>query len=439
MNSLVMTHYRPHRPASGAALRNWQNISALASLGPVDVVTVGVEETDEPIERVREWVPFPLTTRSRWDRIKTVCAPLRPGIYPGIDLYHSQRVASWLRQRASQGRYDVAVIETISLASYLDDLRYAADRVVFDAHNVEGALDTTVGKALSSAASPSVDPLKRWVLNRRLIAAEGRVVRGADLVWVCSDPDAREIAQVYGRRTGLTVVPNAVDVDAYRRPGASPAGGDWSRMPVTMVYPALFAYFPNEDAALRLIREVLPAVRARGHDARVVLVGRDATPALVNAAAQTAGVELTGAVESIVPYLEQPCVVTLPIQLGGGTRLKILEAFAVGRPVVSTAKGAEGLDTVDGEQILIRDDPDSIAAAVVELWRHPIMRANLCDKALQLVRSHYSWHVAAQRVAHSLGVASPRAHPPDTMGPARATGHDRIPPAQELCEEACSP
>src|SRR5262245_27123322 len=106
MTSVVLTHYRPHRPSGGAPLRNWQNIRALATFGPVDVVTVGVEDTSEAIEGVREWVPFSLASRSTWNRIKTAWSPLRPGIYPGIDLYSSTRVKSWIRDRSSPHPYD---------------------------------------------------------------------------------------------------------------------------------------------------------------------------------------------------------------------------------------------------------------------------------------------------------------------------------------------
>jgi polysaccharide biosynthesis protein PslH len=416
VNSVVVTRYRPNSGTSGAALRVWQNIRALGSLGPVDVVTVGVDDTAGPVEGVREWAPFSVADRSRWERIWTSCSPLRPGIYPGIDLYHFGRVTSWLRERALQRRYDLAVIETTSLAAYLPDLKRVADCVAFDAHNVESVLHAALGVALAGSKPRIGRRFKNWVLNRRMAAAEKRVILGADLVWVCSNADAAAISRLYGRRIGVTVVPNGVDVEAYRHAGAPAPCGDWSRLPIRMVYPGLFTYVPNEDAALRLIQEVFPAVRAYRSDARVVLVGRDPTPTLVELARRTPGVEITGHVESIVPHLEEPCVVTLPIALGSGTRLKILEAFAVGRPVVSTAKGAEGIEALDGRHLLIREDPQSIANAVVELWTRPSLRAGLCEDALDLVRTKYSWSSAAQMIAQSLQLDPNRSHlQPDSV------------------------
>ena len=415
MNVLVMTSYPPHRPTSGAALRNWQNISALSSLGFVDVVSVSDEQCAGLVDGVREWIPFALSRRTRWDRFKKRCWILRAGVYPGIDAYHLHAVSTRLRACGRRRRYGVAVIETISMASYLADVRRVADRVVFDAHNVEASLHAAAIEARAATGARLIRRIKDRVLNARIAAAERRAVRGADLVWACSEADAAELERAYGVRGRVAVVPNGVDVDAYRRPGVLPAGADWSSLPITILYPGMFSYSPNEDAALRLISDVLPTLRARGCQARLVLVGRDPTRRMIAAARQAEGIEVTGAVADVVSYLEQPCVVTLPIRLGSGTRLKILEAFAVGRPVVSSAKGAEGIDADDGEHLLIRNDPTAMAEAVVELWNRPLARARLCANALELVRTRYSWSVAAARIASNLGLQSPTALTLDQM------------------------
>jgi polysaccharide biosynthesis protein PslH len=401
VTSLVLTNYPPHRRFSGAALRNWQNIRALGSFGPVDVVTVGVDDPPEPVAGIREWFPVSFRSRSAWDEFKTLCAPVRPYTHPGIDAYHCERAVKWLRGRGSRDGYDLAVIETVFLAAYLKDLRGCADRVVFDAHNVESMLQ----------AEPLFDDLdetqslltrtKQRVLRHRMMVAEKHVITRADLVWACSEADARHIECLYGRGAGVTVVPNGVDVEAYRRSPSSPAL-DWSTGPLTMLYPGLLSYLPNEDAALRLIKHVLPAVRGRGYQARVVLVGRDPGSLLLDAAKQVPDVEVTGAVENVVPYLHQPCVVTLPIATGGGTRLKILEAFAAGAPVVSSAKGAEGIAVEDGRHLLLREEPDAVAEAVIQIWRRPDLRRHLCENALELVRRHYSWPAVTQVIGRSL-------------------------------------
>jgi glycosyltransferase involved in cell wall biosynthesis len=241
---------------------------------------------------------------------------------------------------------------------------------------------------------------KQAVLSRRMMTTERRAITSADIVWTCSQVDARNIASLYGRRWGVHVVPNAVDVEKYRHAHAD--GERDGGSPVTMVYPGVFSYPPNEQAALTLVREVLPAVRRRAERARVVLVGRNPTPPLLDAARADSDVVVTGAVPTVLPYLEQPCVIALPIASGGGTRLKILEAFAAGRPVVSTTTGAEGIDAIDGEHLLLRDSIEAMADAIVELWQGSALRRHLCASALRLVRSRYSFEAASASIEQSL-------------------------------------
>jgi glycosyltransferase involved in cell wall biosynthesis len=403
MNTLVLTSDRPHRPAGGYALRVLQNIRALASLGPVDVVSVGVEDPREAVMGIREWQPFSIRRRAKWSRAKSTIWPLRPGVFPDVDLYHSSAAARWIRGWVSQRRYDVVVIEGIRVSCYLGDVRRSGSRVVFDAHNVEDKLHEAVVLARSGSAATLVRRAKDRLLRRRMTEVETHAIHRADVIWACSAHDAQLIECAYRPLSSVVVVPNGVDVGAYRPPEAAGAGDDWSRLPVSLFYSGTFGYSPNEDAAMRLVNEVLPAVRARGYEARLILVGRNPSPSMIAAGRRDSTIIVTGAVDSVLPYLEQPCIVTLPITLGSGTRLKIVEAFAAGRPVVSTAKGAEGIDGVDGEHLMIRDRSDAIAAAAIELWQCPPLRQRLCNQAFELVRGRYSWSVAAQKIAQSLG------------------------------------
>jgi glycosyltransferase involved in cell wall biosynthesis len=402
VNALVLTAHRPDRPCGGAPLRNWQNIRALASLGPVDVVSIGVDAAGEAVAGIREWIALPAPERPRIDPLTKWTWVVRRGRHPVLDGHYSRAASAWLRRRVTERRYDVAVVEGIALAAYIPALTSAGCRVVFDAHNVEAALHAALVRASRTAGAPVVRRLKDRLVRRRLAEAERRAVLGADVVWACSGADARAIERAYRPRSPVSVVVNGVDVEAYRDPG-----GDrrlaWPPDPITLVYPGAFRYLPNEDAAMRLINEVLPAIRRRGRAARVVLVGRDPTPAMLAASRADPDVEITGAVDSVLPYMHRPCVVALPIAVGSGTRLKVVEAFAAGRPVVSTAKGAEGLDVVDGRHLLIREDPDEIAAGAIDVWRQRWLREHLCRHALELVRTRYSWAVAARSIARSIG------------------------------------
>jgi glycosyltransferase involved in cell wall biosynthesis len=361
---------------------------------------------------VREWAPFShrrlASERSTRELLKAHLWFLRPGVHPSIDSYDHADVRAWLNRLLNKRRYGVAVIEELSLARYIRIFKQAGCRVVFDAHNVEGELRAELGASRRpSGMTAPLQRLKRRILRRRLAEEERHAIVAADLVWACSDHDAREMKRLYGVQSHITVVPNTVNVDAYSEVSARRPVDDWRTFPIRLIYPGTFGYQPNEDAAMRLVKEVLPALRCRGYKAEVVLVGRAPTSALMAMARQDQCVRVTGPVDSVLPYLEPPCVVALPIVWGSGTRLKILEAFAAGVPVVSTRKGAEGIDVLDGQHILLRDGAEAMADAVISLWTNLDQRAYLCANALELVGARYSWPVAARNIMESLDSLQP--------------------------------
>jgi glycosyltransferase involved in cell wall biosynthesis len=405
MTSLVLSRFRPDDVRGGAALRNLQNLRALSRLGPVDVASIGVAATVTPIPGVRKWAAFAVT-----DGTATSGLPgrwlLHRRAFPSPVNCHLPAAVRWLRQQCTESRYDVVLIEGLVLASYIAPLRRLGLPIIFDAHNVETSLC-----AMDHAASRATDPVLRRVkdvgVRRRIEALERDAVRAADLVWACSDGDVAEIRRRFHPTGLVATVVNAVDVEAYARTtGAATTAcdGDWSKLPITLLYPGLFSYGPNADAALRLVDQVLPAIRDRGYQARVVLAGRGPTPAMLERARRDPFVTVTGEVTSMIPFLQQPCVVTLPITVGSGTRLKIVEAFAARSPVVTTARGAEGLDVRDNEHLVIRDNPMSMATAAIDVWHRRDWRDRLCTAAHALVCERYSWSAAAAAIEATLTV-----------------------------------
>ena len=401
MTSLVLTRFKPGTGNGGSALRNWQNIQGLGCLGPVDVVSVGAGVGSHSVAGVRFWQHFPLNEvigrRKRTERMRSRLWRLRRGAHPMVEMYRHVEVVGALRTMLARERYDVALISEVFLAGYLPEVKRAGCRIIFDCHNIESALATELDAA-KVATAPMGYRLSMRLLQRRMFATERHAAMESDVVWACSETDAHGLEQFFGLRRKVAVVPNGVNVAAYR-PVVFASSNSWDPELITLLYPGTFSFFPNEDAALRLIREVLPALRAAGRAVRVMLVGRDLTDAMRSAVAEDVDVVVTGAVESILPYFHQPCVVTLPISVGSGTRLKVLEAFAAGCPVVSTSKAVEGIDGLDGLHLLVREGPVEIATAVMQVWDDQAMRMRLCTSAFELVRDSYSWEAAADRIA----------------------------------------
>jgi glycosyltransferase involved in cell wall biosynthesis len=186
----------------------------------------------------------------------------------------------------------------------------------------------------------------------------------------------------------VAAVPTGVDLDYFAPHGTAEA-------PARLVFIGSMDWRPNEDAVLHFIREVLPRVRREVPAATLTVVGRNPSAEL-RSAALAAGVEVTGAVADVRPYVAAAAVAVVPLRVGGGTRLKIFEALAMRKAVVSTSVGAEGLPVADQEHLLIADGPERFAAAVVVLLRDPSRRAALGQAGRRLVERSFSWARVAQ-------------------------------------------
>ncbi len=395
MRSLFVTRWEPYRKDGGGALRNAQNIAALAGMGPVDVLSIGGPTQAHEVDGINAWTHFERGQPSRGLPGAWFATPSR---HPITDRQAHAGAKAHISSLAP-GTYDVAIVEEIALAGYIAPLKAAGLTTVFDAHNVEARLRQDIGQ--STGRGSLRKRLGRWAYEHRLAQIEAAAVQGADLVWACSRVDADLLGKIYHPRLPVAVVPNAVDVAAYAEAHSAQSTPNNSTNPL-LLYIGVYSYKPNELAALRLIRDILPRLRARGLDLRLALVGRQETPAMRAAAAGDAAVTVTGAVDSILPYLSQPNIVVLPITEGSGTRLKILEAFAAGCPVISSPKGAEGIETRPGENISLAETDDEFTDAITRLAANPRARRELGAGGFETVNRHYSWAAAAAGISASL-------------------------------------
>ena len=199
--------------------------------------------------------------------------------------------------------------------------------------------------------------------------------------------DAALLRDWYGAE-GVAWVPTGVDADYFMARGPAPHAAD-------LVFIGSLDWAPNIDGIDWFQREVLPLILRRKPACSVAIVGRYPPRALRELAAHSSGVQVTGTVPDVRPWLWGSKVSIVPLRMGGGTRLKIFEAMAAGVPVVSTTIGAEGLDARDGDTIRIADGPEEFADACVALLDDEAERARLRGRALQMVTEQYSWERVA--------------------------------------------
>lgn len=206
--------------------------------------------------------------------------------------------------------------------------------------------------------------------------------------------DAKIITEiVQGNR--VDVVANGVDVNYFNRnsPYSQPAPSSQ-----TLVFTGSLDWRPNVDGLLYFLEQVFPLIKKRYPQSRLIIVGRNPMPVLQARVAGMQDVTLTGTVDDVRPYMEEAAVYIVPLRVGGGSRLKILEALSMRMPVVSTTIGAEGLDVTPDKDILIADTPEAFAAAVGAVLEDGERAGNFGRQGRHLVEAHYQWHVLADRL-----------------------------------------
>jgi len=284
-------------------------------------------------------------------------------------------------------RFDIVNLEFSDLGHY--DLRQAPPGqkqppLVVDSHDIAYDLARQFARA-GGSVSRRLYAGANW---RKLQREELKVYRDADGVYVCSAADEQRVLDdVPGVCTA--VIPNAADVDYYQpRPTDPPSDGR------TVVYFGLLSTVPNVDAVVHFVRDIWPRIVEAHPEARCKIIGGRPPPSLQALAGPR--VELTGFVSDLRPHLAAAAAVVVPLRLGSGTRLKIVEAMAMGKAIVSTTLGAEGIEASRGRDILVADKPADFADAVNRLLAEPDLAARIGRSARRLAVERYGWSEAAQ-------------------------------------------
>jgi sugar transferase (PEP-CTERM/EpsH1 system associated) len=274
---------------------------------------------------------------------------------------------------------DLVHYDTLALAQFSRDTK-GVPRVLTH-HNIESQL-------MKRRADTESNPLAKFYLSqqaRKISAYELAECGKFDLNIFVSDTDA---ASLKNRLPGIRaeVIPNGVDLQYFKLDPTDDVAGK-----PTLIYTGGMNMFANRDAVLFFLREIWPAIKQEIPEVRFYAVGQDPPSELLRMADGDSSVVVTGYVDDIRPLVAQSAVYVVPLRVGGGTRLKILDAMAMERAIISTSVGAEGINVTSGKNILLVDAPSEFAARTLELLRNPDLRAKLGLEARKLVESEYSW------------------------------------------------
>ena len=383
---LVVTPYLPSPPRFGGQQRMHALLSGLAARTELTLLSL-VDPADDTREGLaatraycREVVTVP-SARAARKRLWQLAASASPWSYERLTtalpaLQHA------LDELLARRAYDLVQLEFVHTAGLSVRGRAA---VCLDEHNVEYEILFRTARAASGALRRAYDALDGLKIRAEERAAWARV----DGCALTSARDERTVLRA-APRARTVVVPNGVDVDFFRP--TDPA----AREPSTLLFFGAMDYFPNTDGALFFAREVLPLVVARRPETKLLVVGRRPPEAVT--ALRGANVEVLGAVDDLRPWLARATALVVPLRIGGGTRLKILEAMAAGKAVVSTSLGAEGLDVVRGRDLLVADGAAGLAGEVLRVLDSPDLATRL-GGAARIAAQRYRWSTSVDRLA----------------------------------------
>lgn len=390
---LFLSQVLPFPPDGGVQIRTYNVLRLLARSFEVTALCFyrkGLVGSDEAVgaslaelRKLGEVEAFPIPQEH--DRLRLVRDHLRSVLTRRaytVAAYESAAFRARLEELVRTRRFDLVHVDSLDLSAYLPALPGLP--VVCVHHNVESDL-------LRRRARAESNPLVRRYLAHQaeLLEREERRWCGRVALNVAvSEADRLRFAElVPGGR--FTVVPNGVDTRAFR-----PAEGGRHGV----VFVGGYGWYPNRDALEHFADDVLPHLRGSLPEVEVTWVGR-APDAVREEYAAKHGVRLTGYVEDIRPFVHRAACYVVPLRVGGGTRLKILDAWAMGKAVVSTSVGCEGLDARDGENILVRDDPAEFAEAVRLVLDDEALRSRLGEGARRTAERVYEWDVIGEAMA----------------------------------------
>lgn len=368
-------------PDMGGKIRSYNILKQLARRHEITLFTFYPEHPNDQhlcgngIFSALVPVPLPLPPRRSLGEYIRSARMMAAGRPVTIDKFLYSEVRRRYAELLASSTFDVVVCDFLVPASLMH-WKIPPPTILFT-HNVEAQVWERHYKVTTNPFMKTAC----WLESRALAGAERRYVKLADHVLAVSENDRAFFLQ-YAAPHRISVIPTGVDTE-YFQPAPE------AEQPGTMAFTGTMDWMPNEDGVAYFADKILPLVRHDIPDAAFWAVGRR-PPRRIQALA-SGNVVVTGTVDDIRPYLGKAAVCVVPLRSGSGTRIKIFEAMAMGKAVVSTTMGAEGLPVRHGENIILADDPSDFARQVVQLLRDPQRRAQLGRAARQLVEENYGW------------------------------------------------
>jgi sugar transferase (PEP-CTERM/EpsH1 system associated) len=383
MRVLVVCHRFPYPPRRGGKIRPFNVVRHLAERHEVTVASLArtAEEAHEGVGLAKhcrdylvEIVPFP----ADWLRMLARLPTATPS---SMGYFYSPKLAVRVRSILAERRFDLIFVHCSSVAQYVEDVAGVPKILDF------GDMDSAKWFAYAEAR-PFPLSLGYRLEGVKLRRAEMALARKFDLC-TCTTQAELETLRGYAVPTPTDWFPNGVDVEYFAPAREAPDA-------LALCFLGRMDYYPNQEAMLRFCGSILPQVRAAHPDVKLTIVGAEPSPAILRLG-QLPGVTVTGTVPDVRPYVHGSAIAIAPLSIARGTQNKILEAMALGIPVVASAVAARGIDAVPGEHLAVARDDAEFVRATSELLADADARARLGRAARQRVESHHSWAASMRK------------------------------------------
>src|SRR3990170_426024 len=395
MNILWLSHIVPYPPKGGSLQRSYILLKEVAMRNSVFLVAfnqkallptkAAVEKSREKLKdhcRVVEVFDIPCE-RSRLSWYWLLIKNLFSSLPYSVKRLQSIQVEEAVKKIISTHPIDVVYFDTIDLAQYascIGDLRSLMNH-----HNVESSLLLRRAKATRNP----MEKLYIYIQVMKLRSYESANLIHFHVNLAVSEVDKSELKSI-APEARVEVIPNGVDTSYFRRQSCSIRKNN-------LVFAGGMNWFPNRDAVLYFLKDIWPLISLTVPDISLTLIGRN-PPKKAIEMSKMENIEVLGFVDDVRPYLAQAIACIVPIRVGGGTRLKILDDLACGRAVISTSVGCEGIDVTPGRNILIGDSPREFADQVIKVCTDAKLVMSLGMEGRKLVEEKYSWNLIGERL-----------------------------------------
>ncbi len=372
-----------HPTTRGGQIRTLEIVKRLHARHEVHYLTYESPGNPEGLQRATEYctrvycVPHEIPHRRSLAFAVQLAGNLFSAMPLSLSRYHSAAMGERIAAVLKASQFDSVVCDFLSPAPNFAHL----ENCVLFQHNVE----TMIWRRHAENARDPLRKLYFKVQADRMFRWEQRMCRQAAEIIAVSLQDAALMREMFGVAR-VTAIPTGVDIDFFRRPAEVQPKAD-------LVFLGSMDWLPNIDGIEYFVREILPLIRQRLPACTLAIVGRAPSASTRALGERDPGIQVTGTVADVRPWLWGSKVSIVPLRIGGGTRLKIYESMAAGTPTVSTSIGAEGLDVSHPANIRLADTPAAFADQCVELLENAPERERLAAEALRLVTAHFSWDV----------------------------------------------